>query len=60
MGDWCRQVGTTRSETDTDEPKETTAKGEGLVAPWKSSLVRKKTETSVKRGGNRDREQKSL
>ncbi len=27
MGDWCRQVGTTRSETDTDKPKETTAKG---------------------------------
>ena len=26
MGDWCRQVGTTRSETDTANSKETTAK----------------------------------
>jgi len=28
MGDWCRQVGTTRSETDTDKPKEIKAKEE--------------------------------
>ena len=33
MGDWCRQVGTTRSETDTNKFKETTAKGERLVTP---------------------------
>jgi len=28
MGDWCRQVGTTRSETDTANSKENTAKEE--------------------------------
>jgi len=27
MGDWCRQ------ETDTDKPKETTAKGKKLMTP---------------------------
>ena len=53
MGDWCRQDGHRK-------PKRNYGKGKEVDDFIEIIFSKKKTETSVKRGSNEDREQKSL